>query len=155
MTKKRTDIWAFGVVLHEMLSGQRLFAGATMPDSLVAVLTKEPDLTLAPAQTRRLLSRCLEKDPKKRLRDIGDAMPLVSDEAAAETAPPSKWAWAFAAPFAIAALVLATVHFREKPPAPPAVARFQIRLPDKVSFSTSGAFTLSPDGPPSGFSSDR
>ena len=143
---KRTDIWAFGVVLHEMLSGQRLFAGATLPDSLVAVLTKEPDLTLAPAKTRRLLLRCLEKDPKKRLRDIGDAMPLVSDEAMAETARRSKWPWAFAAPFAVAALVLAAVHFREKPPAPPAVARFQIRLPEKVSFTSSGAFTLSPDG---------
>ena len=143
---KRTDIWAFGVVLHEMLSGQRLFAGATLPDSLVAVLTKEPDLTLAPARTRRLLARCLEKDPKKRLRDIGDAMALVSDDPVGESARLSKWPWAFAAPFAVAALVLAAVHFREKPPAPPAVARFQIRLPENVSFTSTGVFALSPDG---------
>ena len=72
---KRADIWAFGVVLYEMLSGKRLFDAGTLPDSLAAVLTRDPDLTPTPAKTRLLLARCLEKDPKKRLRDIGDAMP--------------------------------------------------------------------------------
>ncbi len=76
---KRADIWAFGVVLYEMVTGKRLFDGATVSDSLAAILKEEPDLTLAPEKTRLLLSRCLEKDPRRRLRDIGDAMPLVED----------------------------------------------------------------------------
>src|ERR1700684_1695482 len=69
---KRADIWAFGVVLYEMVTGKRLFEGETVSDTLAAVLKEEPDLALAPERTRRLLRRCLEKDPKRRLRDIGD-----------------------------------------------------------------------------------
>ncbi len=74
---KRADIWAFGVVLFEMLTGRAAFAGDTVTDIIAAVVTREPDWTLLPAATpvaiRRLLTRCLEKDPKRRLRDIGDA----------------------------------------------------------------------------------
>ena len=74
---KRADIWAFGLVLYEMLTGRTAFAGDTITDILAAVLTHEPDWTAVPATTpasiRRLLQRCLEKDPKRRLRDIGDA----------------------------------------------------------------------------------
>jgi Tol biopolymer transport system component len=74
---KRADIWAFGLVLYEMLTGRIAFAGDTISDVLAAVLTREPDWTALPATTpasiKRLLARCLEKDPKRRLRDIGDA----------------------------------------------------------------------------------
>jgi len=63
---KRADIWAFGIVLYEMVTGKRLFDGATVSDSLAAILKEEPDLTLAPEKTRLLLQRCLAKDPKKR-----------------------------------------------------------------------------------------
>lgn len=74
---KRTDIWAFGCVLYEMLSGQRAFTGETITDVLSAILTQEPDWSALPAQTpprvRELLGRCLQKDPNRRLRDIGDA----------------------------------------------------------------------------------
>src|ERR1051325_10398984 len=80
---KRADIWAFGVVLYELLTGQRLFMGETVTDTLAAVVLSEPKISDAPSQVRRLLKRCLEKDPQKRLRDIGDAMPLL-DEAPAE-----------------------------------------------------------------------
>ena len=70
---KRADIWAFGVVLYEMLTGRRLFDGEDVTATLAAVVMKEPDWPPVPVRARRLLRSCLEKDPKKRLRDIGDA----------------------------------------------------------------------------------
>ncbi len=74
---KRADIWAFGVVLFEMLTGQRAFQGEDISETLASVLKDSVDLNLLPASTtftiRRLLQRCLERDPRKRLRDIGDA----------------------------------------------------------------------------------
>jgi serine/threonine-protein kinase len=74
---KRTDIWAFGCVLYEMLSRHRAFAGNTLVETIAAVLDRDPDWSMLPADTpraiRRLVQRCLEKDPKQRLRDIGDA----------------------------------------------------------------------------------
>src|SRR5260370_15662949 len=76
---KRDDIWAFGVVLYEMLTGRQLFEGETVSDTLAHVLTKEPDWDRVPAKTRWLLRRCLEKDPKRRLRDIGDAWELLEE----------------------------------------------------------------------------
>ena len=80
---KRSDIWAFGVVLFEMLTGQQLFPGETSSDTLAGVLTREIDWTKLPRTTppgvRRLLTRCLERDPKKRLRDIGDARADLDD----------------------------------------------------------------------------
>ena len=79
---KRSDIWSFGALLHEMLAGQPLFAGETVSDVLAAVLTREPDWRALPAATpasvRRLLERCLERDPKRRLRDIGEARLALS-----------------------------------------------------------------------------
>src|ERR1700680_409902 len=77
---KRADIWAFGVVLYEMVTGRRLFVGDTISDVIAAVLTKEPDLSAVPKPWRRLISRCLERDPRKRLRDIGDAWLLLDNE---------------------------------------------------------------------------
>ena len=81
---KRTDIWAFGCVLYEMLTGRTPFVGETGSDMVAAILEREPDWTSLPPATpvmvRRLLERCLAKDPKLRLRDIGDAR-LELDEA--------------------------------------------------------------------------
>jgi len=73
---RRADIWAFGVVLWEMLTGHKLFEGETVSDVLAAVLTREPDLSElppdTPAQVRRVLGRCLQRDPRRRIRDMGD-----------------------------------------------------------------------------------
>lgn len=70
---KRADIWAFGVIVFEMLTGHRLFSGQTISDTLASVLKTEVDLSRVSVKARRLLAACLEKDPKRRLRDIGDA----------------------------------------------------------------------------------
>src|SRR2546426_12758823 len=73
---KRADIWAFGVVLYEMLTGRMLFSGETTSETMAAVMMKEPDWNTLPANTparlRVLLRRCLTKEPSNRLRDIGD-----------------------------------------------------------------------------------
>ncbi len=80
---KRTDIWAFGCVLYEMLAGRAAFTRDTMSDTLVAILEREPDWSALPSVTPpgivRLLRRCLEKDPRKRLRDIGDVLGDIDD----------------------------------------------------------------------------
>ncbi len=84
---KRTDVWSFGCVLFEMLSGRRAFTGESPPDVLINVATKEPEWSALPAATpvrvRELLDRCLQKDPNRRLRDIGDARIALEDAYAA------------------------------------------------------------------------
>jgi serine/threonine protein kinase len=143
---KRADIWAFGVVLYEMLTGSRLFSGETVSDTMAGVLTKEPDWRKVPAKVLPILRRCLEKDPKKRLRDIGDAIPLL--EGTPESAPARRpWlAWSIAAVLLIALLLLAGPRFFEQPPVPEAPVRSQIALPEKVTADPSDSFSLSPDG---------
>jgi len=85
---KRSDIWAFGAVLYEMLSGQRAFKGEDVSDTLASVLRQDvdwialPDTT--PAALRRLIARCLDRDPKRRLRDIGEARIVLDDPASQE-----------------------------------------------------------------------
>ena len=147
---KRADIWAYGVVLHEMLTGKHLFEGKTVSDTLAAVLLKEPDLKEVPAKARRLVRACLERDPKRRLRDIGEVWRLLEEvrpggEEAPTQARPPKWiAWAAAAVFGLALSAVSWVHFREKLPADPERVRFPLLLPDKAVYGQT--LNVSPDG---------
>jgi eukaryotic-like serine/threonine-protein kinase len=90
---KRTDVWAFGCVLFEMLTRRAAFAADTLPDTLAAIVDRDPDWTLLPSTVssplRRLLARCLEKEPKRRLRDIGDVRFELDDVAIVANTPKS------------------------------------------------------------------
>ncbi|HSR07783.1 MAG TPA: serine/threonine-protein kinase, partial [Bryobacteraceae bacterium] len=148
---KRADIWAFGVVLYELLTGQRLFQGEDVGHTLAAVIMLEPDLSAAPAEVQPLLKRCLEKDPKKRLRDIGDMELLLLDSAPVAAPPtasaPRNWLWpAVAAVLALA--VVGTAGYLETRPSPVALAsRFVVEAPPGATFtSTFASSALSPDG---------
>jgi eukaryotic-like serine/threonine-protein kinase len=161
---KRADIWAFGVVLWEMLSGRRLFQEETVSDTLAAVLREPVDpATLGggvPRPLRRLLTRCLTRDPRKRLHDIADARleleeALASREpepaAAAEpVAAPRPTAWiAASVALGVAALALGFLAWRASSRAEP-VVRAAIPAPQGTDFDlldvSPGAVAVSPDG---------
>src|SRR5439155_24318663 len=134
------------------LSGARLQKGDTLQETLTSVLRDEPDLQNVPAQAHRLIKRCLEKDPQKRLRHIGDVMSLLDEPPSGVqsgiAAPPTsrkKWLWPAVAAAAIAASGLAIwAPWRGQANLQP--IRFEIQSTDKVAF-INGAFPMvSPDG---------
>jgi len=144
----RADIWAFGVLFYELLTGQRLFNGEGIVETLSQVLTKEPDLSHVPASARTLLRRCLEKDPKKRLRDIGEVRHYLNEPLPAPVAGGERrWLpWTIAA----AALVLAAGTYRIRPAREEPVIRSFVLPPEQSGFrclgDDGGPATLSPDG---------
>jgi TolB-like protein/Flp pilus assembly protein TadD len=126
---KRTDIWAFGCILYEMLSGRRAFTGETATDVLAAILLAEPDWSRLPAATPprlgELLSRCLQKDPNKRLRDIGDVR-MEIERAREESKPGTtpfrgarkRWLAAALALLGLLAAAAIWLRLRSSPAAP-------------------------------------
>ena len=164
---KRADIWAFGVVLYEMLTGRSLFAGPTVSDTLAGVLKTAIDFAELPADTppaiRRLLRRCLERNPKNRLHDIADARIVLEEVLAgrsdeAPTAEPAAapagrrrpaW-WTVAALAGVLALGFAAGLFlqRPKPPQPGAGARWALAIPEGLALATDNVpqIALSEDG---------
>ncbi len=165
---RRADIWAFGCVLYEMLRGKKVFDGDTVSDSLAAVIRADPDWSALPPTTPprilELLRRCLEKDGKRRLRDIGEARILLEDFIAdpqaqsggAEARPSTEtleppWKrmlpWVVAGLTIIAAGLTAWAPWRPAP-APPLSARWSVEIgaPASLVADRGPSVVLSPDG---------
>jgi serine/threonine-protein kinase len=161
---KRADIWAFGCVLYEMLTGRQAFAGDSVSDSIASILTKEPDWTALPSSTpallRRLLRRCLEKNPRERFHDMSDVrievadalLPLPGGPLHSENAPATlRWrvaAIVLAALLACGTMAAAVVWFLGEPPAAP-VTRLSVGLSGPQALVVGGLdrdIALSPDG---------
>jgi hypothetical protein len=155
---KRADIWAFGCLFYEMLTGAAAYHGESTQETMASVLRDEPDLTKVPAQARRLLKRCLEKDPQKRLRHIGDVMALLDEPPSGEYSPAAamavpgprahkKWLWlAIAAGILVLAGISAVVWAPSRSSSVAPAVRFEVAESDKMKFFYGGAMAVSPDG---------
>ena len=164
---KRTDIFSFGIVLYEMLTGKRAFGGEDVSDVLAAILRMEPDWKAVPPdldpRTQNLLRRCLRKDRKNRRQSIGDVRVEIEDIIAEPTAASTQQPLALSTPsrargraaWGLAVLLAALVTgltvwsvTRPEPPAPQTITRFPVTLPPGDAFTNTGrhVVALSPDG---------
>ena len=158
MADRRSDIWSFGVVLFEMLTATRAFGGDTVSDTLAAVLRADPGLDQLPAETpqaiRRLLRRCLEKDPRRRLQSIGEARIVLEDllagqgdepEAVAGPASRRVWGWPLLAGIILGSLLAGAGLWSLRPPPPESpVRKSRLLLPAELAGGPQPA--VSPDG---------
>jgi Tol biopolymer transport system component len=159
MVDKRADIWAFGCVVYEMLTGTRAFEGETLTDVLAAVVKSDPDWNALPPDTprilRSLLRRCLQKDPGKRLRDIADARLEIQEamdepETSARAAPERRRTarWVIALPWLVTAVValVSGVAYLRRVPVGQAATKLSVLPPEGAAISTASAPAISPDG---------
>ena len=160
---KRTDIWAFGCVVYEMLAGRQAFPGATVSDRIAAVLERDPDWSRLPGATPQAVSAmlrgCLEKDPKRRLRDIGDAQPMLEDPGVRSRSDAvgrrASGSWRHAATIAASLLALGALgavgwhYFQRASETVPPVIRTTVNLgagEELDTLPTMMPLALSPDG---------
>ena len=152
---KRADIWSFGVVLYELLTGTRAFQGEDASETVVSVLRDHPDLDKVPPKARKLIGRCLEKDPQKRLRDIGEAAFLLEDPppTAHSASQPGSLPWIAATGALTLAFIVASVgwYIATRPPPPRPLIRLNAEIAPDMSLARGGPvganmLALSPDG---------
>jgi Tol biopolymer transport system component len=132
-----------------MLTGKQAFTGETITDVLAAVVKTEPDLTQTPVKVHRLLRRCLEKDPKKRLRDIGDAWELLEETHAPAPAAKTAWPWIAAGALLVIAATAGLAWWRDRQPVEQPQVRLDVDLGPNVSLATpsgSSNVIIAPNG---------
>jgi Tol biopolymer transport system component len=161
---RRSDIWAFGIVLYEMLTGAPVFGGDSVPETLASVMKDPIAFSKLPAETpqpiRRLVTRCLEREPRRRLQSIGEARIILEDVIAGvpnEEGPPaaapaalSKWLWALTAVAVLTAVTALGWIWSRPTPVAPRVTRFRLPPPDGTTFTSFRAaasnLAVSPNG---------
>jgi serine/threonine-protein kinase len=149
---KRADIWAFGVVFYELLTGKRLFQGEDVSHTMAAVIMQEPNLDAVPVQVRKLLQRCLEKDPKKRLRDISGVELLLESGAEGPAQPvslPHKKSvlpWVAAGAVGLVAVAAGFGWWRATRPVDRPLVRVSVDLGADAVPGESLTAAISPDG---------
>jgi Tol biopolymer transport system component/tRNA A-37 threonylcarbamoyl transferase component Bud32 len=162
---RRSDVWAFGVVLYEMLTGARMFGGDTIAETLASVIKDPITFAKVPGDTpipiRRLVTRCLERDPRRRLQSIAEARIILEDVIAGTTGeseprpatvsnPINRWPWAVAGIAVLTAIAAIGWTWTRPAPAPPAVMRFTMSPPVGTTITNAGPnasqFAISPDG---------